>query len=96
MIDEKIFLEYKLEQEKRVSKLEQELLLLKKDLKMQEMRHRLELQELKNAQSAPMPIPAPTPESKEEKNDSADLLLQYSEDAETLKKLGFNLKEGGN
>lgn len=100
MIKEKHFLKYQLEVEARFSRMQQEISRLKAEMSKQELRHELEMQkilhkkeveELKKDKVAEM-----SQEEKEEAEKAkaqATTLLNYTEDRETLEKLGF--KFGG-
>ncbi|MBQ9113901.1 MAG: hypothetical protein IJY05_03155 [Clostridia bacterium] len=100
MIKETDFLKYKMEVDARFSRLQQEIERVKAELSTQELRHKLELQEvlhkkeveeLKEKKVAEM-----TDEEKteaEKANAQASVLLSYTEDRETLEKLGFKFGE---
>ena len=99
MISEKKFLEYQLRQEKRFSLMERKLEELKNELSQQELRHKIEMQKilhqkalesLKDHKTDSFPI-----EEEKEKQKTAGILLEYSEDEETLRKLGFQVKREG-
>lgn len=93
MIDKKEFLKFQLEVERRYSSLERKMDELKSELVKQELRHKIEIQQLLLELNKPYNPPSVTDDEKRETNKGAGLLLEYSEDAETLQKLGFKIKE---
>jgi hypothetical protein len=108
MISEKTFLKYQLEMERRFSALERKISDLKEILSSQELRHRLEMQRLemsiaheKEIEKAKAEAVAPKMETEEEKRKREDeervatVMQMYSEDPETLRKLGFSIPGGG-
>lgn len=100
MIRERDFLKYQLEVEAKFSRMLQEIERVKAEMSAQELRHKIEMQErihqkevreLKEQKQADM-----TDEEKkavEQEKTQASTLLAYTEDRETLEKLGF--KFGG-
>ena len=94
MIEESEFLKAQLEIERRFSSLEREIDKLKSELINQELRHKIEIQQLLLDLKKPYTPPATTNEEESKTSNGAGLLLEYSEDAETLQKLGFSIKGG--
>jgi hypothetical protein len=96
MISEKRFLEYKLEMERRFNAMDKKIDELKNALSTQELRHKLEMEKLLRSKEVDASkTPMPTEDEIAKRNKQASVLLQYSEDPETLKNLGFNIT-GGN
>ena len=94
MISEKEFLKYQLETERRFSRMERNLDDLKHTLAEQELRHKIEIQKLLLELKMPYTPPAVTDKEKREADKAAGVMLEYSEDAETLSKLGFKVGGG--
>lgn len=107
MISNKKFANFMIEVEKRFSALECKIEGLKSELSMQELKHKLEIQSLKGeleqkkfiADLETMKQKPETDEEKllrEEEQKTANLMQLYTEDPETLRRLGFRIPSGGN
>ena len=93
MISKIKFLEYQLEIERRLSKQHEEIALLKLEMQMQELRHKFELKEFAKEKQTVTEISDEEKAAAELERKQASTLLAYTEDRETLEKLGF--KFGG-
>lgn len=95
MISEKNFLRYQLEIEKRFSELECKNKELEKELALQELRHKYEIEKLQKQTAEPKAETDEEKASREQEAKVASVMQMYSEDPETLRKLGFNLPGDG-
>lgn len=108
MISEKKFLEYKLEVQKEFARMVERILALEKALEKQALQHKSEIQQLETAiahekaieavKAAAASTPDETDEERlqrEREARTANVMLQYTQDSETLLKLGFKLPGGG-
>lgn len=100
MIRERDFLKYQLEVEARFSRMQQEIERVNAEMSKQELRHKLEMQELLHKKEVEELKKEKVAEMSQEEKDAAEkakaqasTLLAYTEDRETLEKLGF--KFGG-
>lgn len=102
MISNKEYLEYQLKTEREIAKLKEELSAERIErfkmeqaykLEIQSILHQQEINQLKRDIEPVEPIEKGVKRAKKQ----ADLLLAYTEDRETLEKLGFKFNtEGGN
>ena len=108
MISEKRFLKYKLEIQQMFQQLQADIHELELKLQKQEFEHKAEIKQLENAiahekeieevKAAAVSPPAETDEERldrEREARTANVMLQYTQDSETLLKLGFKLPGGG-
>lgn len=96
MIREKDFLKYQLETERRFSQMQRTLDEYKAELSASELRHKIEIQRLLLEMKKPIRPPQPTEEEQKKAKSEANVMLQYSEDPELLRRLGFNVEGGVN
>lgn len=108
MISEKKFLLYRLDVEKRFSDFEHRISELSATIREQKLRHKMEMQrlemsiahdnEIKRIKAEAVAVPTESEEEKrarEEEEKTASAMLQYSQDADTLRRLGFKVPGGG-
>lgn len=91
MIREKDFLKYQLETERRFSQMQRTLDEYKAELSASELRHKIEIQRLLLEMKKPITPPQLTEEEQKRAKSEANVMLQYSEDPELLRKLGYNV-----
>lgn len=108
MIRKSDLLEMQLEIQQTFQKMERKISDLENELAKQELRHKLEMQQLEmsishtkviealKAKQASAPVETEDEKLEREKAERrANVMMQYTEDPETLQKLGFNIPVGG-